>query len=151
VSDPVRQDIAESLHAIQSQRHRVARRVASPKGYHLALGLLIGVMVGSLESRSVVVVLAAYLIMTIGFGVLIGVYRQTTGLWVNGWRRSPAGRWTVGLVAGLALLVGLAAGLEFGLGWRGPFVVAGALSVLWSTLAGRRFDRALRSEVLVER
>jgi drug/metabolite transporter (DMT)-like permease len=136
-----------ALLAVRKQRAAAADRLVSPWWYHPCLGVLVGALLAAQATHSPAVQSIAAVAILFGVGVLAGSYRRRTGLWVSGYRRGPAGRVTLALVAAY-LACALAAGfLDFELGQRWAFVAAGAVAAIVTVVLGRRFDEALRDEL----
>jgi hypothetical protein len=125
-------------------------RPVTPLWYHPTLGLLAGGLLASAETRNLAVFLSALLVYAVGSAVLVSSYRKLAGTWVSGAPRGPAGRISVVLMLALYAVAGLAAVLDLGLGLRGTFVVAGVAAFALVVVLGRRFDAALRAQILRE-
>jgi hypothetical protein len=91
--------------------------------------------------------IAALLVFFAGNFGLMAAYKRLTGFWVNGHRPGRTQRamrvWMVGAVVVLAL----AGGAEFGLGWRGAMVVAGVVLGVAVALISRWWSRIYIAEL----
>ena len=129
---------AKQLRIAQHQRELVAERAVSPPGYHVMLGILVGLFVASAYFESMVTRMAAIGLFAVGCVGLVMYYRRTKGMWINGNRPGPAGRVaTIGAIAaaGLYIIGGLA-------GQRWPFVplLCGVVAAIEMTIVGYRWD-----------
>src|SRR3954465_3247992 len=110
---------AADLAALDAGRSAMADRAMQPWWYDVALGLLVFQLVASYSFHENWVTALALLVLGVGCLALMHAYQRITGFWVNGLRPGPTQRavrvWLVGYVVVLAL----AAGAEYGLGWRG--------------------------------
>lgn len=140
-------EAVEALGQVEAGRGQMADRLITPVWYHPALGLLVGGLIASAEWRSLAVTGSAFLVYSVGIGVLVSSYRRLTGIWVSGFRRGPAGRVSVLLAGVLYVIAGIAAILDLGLGLRGAFVAGGVLATVAVIVLGRRFDAALGAEL----
>ena len=77
----------------------------------------------------------------------MATYKRITGFWVNGLRPGRTRRvvrvWLVGYVVVLAI----ATGAEYGLGWRGAMVAAGAVLGVGIALTSRWWTRIYIAEL----
>jgi len=126
---------------------QLADRLITPVWYHPTLGLLAGGLIAIAELRNLAVFIAALLVYAVGCGVLVSSYRRLTGVWVSGMRRGPAGRISIQLVGTLYVIAGLAALLGLAAGVPGAFLAGGVVAFVAVVLLGRRFDDALRREL----
>jgi hypothetical protein len=136
-------DAREALEAVAQGRREAADRLVTPWWYHPILGLLIGALIVVQGTHSFVLKTAVPIAVLGGAGALIASYTRLTGLWVSGYRRGPAGRWTVALVVGYLAAYGVAAGF----GSLAASIPAGAFVFVFTVVVGRGFDEALRREI----
>jgi len=126
---------------------QLADRLITPVWYHPTLGLLAGGLIAIAELRNLAVFIAALLVYAVGCGVLVSSYRRLTGVWVSGMRRGRAGRISIQLVGTLYVIAGLAALLGLAAGVPGAFLAGGVVAFVAVVVLGRRFDDALRREL----
>jgi hypothetical protein len=138
---------AADLAALQAGRAEMADRAMQPWWYDAVLGLLVFVLVSSYSAHRDWVTLVAVAVVLAGCLALKTVYKRLTGFWVNGLRPGETRRairvWFVGYVVVLAL----AAGAEYGLGWRGAMVVGGAVLGVGVALTSRWWSRIYIAEL----
>ncbi len=137
-------DAGRSLHLAEEARAAVAGRVVSPRWYHLAIGVLV--------AQHVLVQVADDTSLTLPSGVLLVAGCAMLWLW---WRRRigvTVGAWTgrrslflLGLRSLLALVCIWTAAWS-----AAPAVAAAAavVAVLGGVQLGRRYDAALRHDLL---
>jgi hypothetical protein len=116
---------AAELAALDADRARLAGRVAQPWWYDALLGLLVAGFVSSYSTRNGWVVLGALLVLLAGLRGLMAVYRRITGVWVSGLRPGATQRAVRVWFVGYAVVLAVAALVEFGLEIRGAMVVGG--------------------------
>jgi hypothetical protein len=141
---------AADLAALQAGRVAMADRAMQPWWYDVALGLLVFQLVASYSFHEYWVTALALLVLGVGCLALMHAYQRITGFWVNGLRPGPTQRavrvWLVGYVVVLAL----AAGAEYGLGWRGAMVAGGAVLGVGIALTSRWWSRIYIAELRKE-
>ena len=138
---------AEALASVQTQRDKLAAQAASPPGYHVMLGLLVGVLIGSTFSQDVVVVIVVYAACALcGWG-LVTYYKRTKGMWVNGLTERPAKRWAraAGAIAGGGFALGVV--LELLLDVHGAGLVLAVVAAPVVAWLGYRWDAAYEREL----
>ena len=139
------QDPGAALALVRETRRAAAERVRAPAWYHPAVGAVIGIMIGSLESsRNTGLVAIALSILAL----LMVHYQKHTGTWVNGFTaggpRSRRMMW-----GGMALIFGVtavAAWLKFARGVDGVMIAAGIAVALFATWLGFAWERRFREE-----
>lgn len=118
---------AAHLASLQAGRTAMAERAMQPWWHDALLGLLVFGLVASYSAHEKWVTLVALLVFLGGVLFLVSAYKRITGFWVNGFRpgrtRKAVRAWLVGYV----LVLALAGGAEYGLGWRGAMVVGGVV------------------------
>lgn len=136
-----------ALNAIAGARANAANRLTTPWWYHPILGLLAAVFVVSYTIGGVAVMLIVSIVYFGGLGILMGVYKKKTGMWINGLTAGKASWWTLPLVVIMIASMGGAYYLhaERGLDW--PAWMAGMVVFLAVNIFGRRFDVALRKQL----
>jgi hypothetical protein len=138
---------AAQLKSLQADRSAMADRAMQPWWYDALLGLLVFELIASYSAHEPWVSTAALLVFFAGNFGLMAVYKRLTGFWVNGQRPGRTRRamrvWMVGAVVVLAL----AGGAEFGLGWRGAMVAAGAVLGVGIALISRWWTRIYIAEL----
>jgi len=138
---------AADLAALQAGRAAVADRAMQPWWYDVALGLLVFGLISSYSAHESWVTAAALVVFLAGCGALMAAYKRITGFWVNGLRPGRTQRavrvWFVGYV----VVVALAAGAEYGLGWRGAMVAGGAVLGVGIALTSRWWTRIYVAEL----
>ncbi|WP_269937377.1 hypothetical protein [Arthrobacter sp. HY1533] len=137
----------EALDAIAGARGKAADRLVTPWWYHPALGLLAAAFVVAVTAGGTAVMIGVSLLYFIGLGILMGAYKQKTGVWINGLKAGRASWWTVPLmVIMVACLVGpYYLHAAHGLVW--PAWLAGAIVFVAVNVFGRFFDTALRAQL----
>lgn len=129
---------AEQLRIAQHQRELVAERAVSPPGYHVMLGILVGLFVASSYFDSTLTRLSASGLFALGCVGLVMYYRRTKGMWINGNRPGPAGRIaTVGAVAAAGLYI---IGYVTGQWWPAVPLLCGVVAAIEVTIVGYRWD-----------
>ena len=138
-SDEIRDRAAAGAELATLQADRVAladrlERSGTWWPWDVALGVWVFLLVGSQSLRGAWVGIAALVLAVVGVSVAYVVFRRTTGMWVDGWRRGRTrrGMWCWG--AWVLVVYAAASAAEHELGLRGAMAVAGA--VLGVTLAG---------------
>ncbi len=141
------QEVHEALAAIKGARANAADRLVTPWWYHPVLGLLAAVFVVAITIGGTWVAIAVAFVYFVGLGVLVGAYKEKTGLWINGLTAGKASWWTLPLV--VIMIVGMGGAYylhsEKGLDW--PAWVAGAVVFVAVNVFGRLFDGALRTDL----
>lgn len=141
------QEAREALAAVEDARASAADRLLTPGWYHPILGLLAAVFVVAMTISGTWVTIGVAVVYFIGLGILMGVYKQKTGLWINGLRAGKASWWTLPLM--LIMIAGMGGAyylhVEKGLHW--PGWVAGAVVFAAVNVFGRLFDGALRADL----
>jgi hypothetical protein len=138
---------AADLAALDAGRAAMADRAMQPWWYDVALGLLVFELISSYSAHEGWVTAAALVVFLLGCGALMTTYKRITGFWVNGMRPGRTQRavrvWFVGYVVVLAL----AAGAEYELGWRGAMVAGGAVLGVGIALTSRWWTRIYIAEL----
>ncbi|MDO5751749.1 hypothetical protein [Arthrobacter sp.] len=147
LEDAAAGDARAALAAIGSARSSAADRLVTPWWYHPILGLLAAVFVVVYTTGDIVAVLIVTVVYFAGLGILMGVYKEKTGMWINGLRAGRATWWTIPLVVIMVACMGGAYYLHavHGLDW--PAWVAGAIVFAAVNFFGLRFDIALRAQL----
>jgi hypothetical protein len=142
---------AADLAALQAGRAAIADRAMQPWWYDVVLGLLVFQLLASYSAHRNWVTAVALVVLLAGCAALMAAYRRITGFWVNGLRPGSTRRavrvWLVGYVAVLAL----AAGAEYGLGWRGAMVAGGAVLGVGIAVTSRWWTRIYTAELRKDR
>ncbi|POH58323.1 hypothetical protein [Arthrobacter glacialis] len=140
-------DARNALAAIDDARSHAADRLVTPWWYHPVLGLLAAVFVVAYTIGGPVAMISVAVVYFLGLGVLMGAYKEKTGVWINGLKAGKASWWTVPLVLIMILCAGGAYYFhaEKGIDW--PAWVAGAIVFVAVNFFGRRFDAALRAQL----
>ncbi|MEI4272515.1 hypothetical protein TEK04_12360 [Klenkia sp. LSe6-5] len=129
---------AADLAALDADRAALADRVAPPRWFGPALGLLLFVLVASNAVDSAAVTGAALLVFGVGVALLVRTYRSRTGVWVYTPPKQMAG-WAVFVLAVLVPTYALA------LPWL--FVAAGAVLGAAIAVLTHRWTRAWQREL----
>ncbi|KQS68682.1 hypothetical protein [Modestobacter sp. Leaf380] len=131
---------AADLAALDADRVALAERVVPPPWFGPALGLLLFAFISSNALDSPWVTAPAVLLFGLGTGLLVAVYRRSTGVWVHTPPRVLAG-WAVLVVAVLVP--------AYLLGDERPwvFVVAGAVLGVAVAVLSARWTRAWQREL----
>jgi hypothetical protein len=138
---------AADLAALQAGRVAMADRAMQPWWYDAILGLLVFVLVGSYSVHRDWVTLVAVAVVLAGCYGLKALYRQRTGFWVNGLRPGSTRRAIRVWFGAYVVVLALAAGAEYGLGWRGAMVVGGAVLGVGIALISRWWTRIYVAEL----
>jgi hypothetical protein len=138
---------AADLAALSAGRSAVADRAMQPWWYDALLGLLVFELIGSYSAHRNWVTAVALVVFLAGCLGLMAVYRRLTGFWVNGMRPGRTQRAVRVWLVGYALVLALAAGAEYGLGWRGAMVVGGAVLGVGIALISRWWTRIYVAEL----
>ena len=135
------------LAALQAGRAAMADRAMQPWWFDLALGLLVFQLVASYSFHENWVTVLALVVLGLGCLALMRTYERITGFWVNGLRPGETRRAVRIWVVGYVVVLGLAAGAEFGLGWRGAMVAGGAVLGAGIALTSRWWTRIYVAEL----
>ncbi len=140
-------DARAALAAIDGARSNAADRLVTPWWYHPVLGLLAAVFVVAYTIGGTVSMVIVAVLYFAGLGILMGAYKQKTGMWINGLRAGKATWWTIPLVVIMVVCMGGAYYFhaERGLDW--PAWVAGIIVFVAVNFFGHRFDVALRAQL----
>jgi hypothetical protein len=138
---------AAQLGALRADRAAIADRAMQPWWYDAALGLLIFGFVASYSISFPWGPIVALPVLCDGCAVLRAAYRRITGFWVDGMRPGRTRRAIHVWFAGYAVVLGLAAVAEFGLGWRGAMAVGGAVLGVGVALISRWWSRIYIAEL----
>jgi hypothetical protein len=120
-------DAAAQLAALRADRAAMAERVVQPWWYDALLGLIVFGLISSIGVRNDWVKVAVIAACLAGMYALRVIYTRLTGMWVRGDRKGPTRRAIWVWLAFYVVVLGLAAGAEYGLGWHGALVVGGAV------------------------
>jgi hypothetical protein len=142
-----REAAAAQLAALRSGRAQMAERAMQPWWYDVALGLLVFQAIASYSAHEDWVTVVAALVLGVGCLALMTAYKRITGFWVNGWRRGPTRRAVWVWVVGYLVVLALAAGAEYELGWRGAMVAGGAVLGVGIALTSRWWSRIYITEL----
>ncbi|KAA0023879.1 hypothetical protein [Antrihabitans cavernicola] len=136
---------AAQLRSAQHQRDLIADRSASPPGYHVMLGIMVGLFVASSYFQELLPRMTVIALFLLGCGGLVLYYRRTKGIWINGNRPGPAGRIaTVGALAAAALYV---IGYTAGHWWPVVPLICGVIAAIEMTVTGYRWDAVYAKEL----
>ncbi len=136
-----------ALAAIDGARSAAAERLTTPWWYHPVLGLLVAAFVVAYTTGGPVTMVVVGLGYFLGIGILVGVYKARTGVWINGLTAGKASWWTVPLVVIMIACVGGAYYFHAAMGLQWPAWLAAALVFSAVNIFGRRFDVALRTQL----
>ena len=142
-------DPAAALRLIQETQRKTAIRMKAPAYYHPALGCIMAMIIGSIETHD-----DNYLLpmASCALVVLVHRYQKKTGVWANG--LTTGGRRAKRLMAGglIALVAILFAGmrLKFEYGIDGAMIGAGILGGLVATWLGYAWERAMLKDAGAE-
>lgn len=137
----------EALSAIGDARAAAAERLVAPWWYYPVLGLLAAGAVLMASLGNVFVFLGTLWVFTVGLGVLMGLHRERTGLWIPAFRSGRASRWawlllaTYAVCVPAAIIAGRLASTEWA-AWLAAVVLFAATAV-----AGSRFNEALQAQL----
>jgi hypothetical protein len=140
---------AEAL-GLTGRRDELAARLVTPRWYHPVAGLAIALVVASFATRNGFVVLAAAVLYVASLIALPRLYRRATGVWVSGVPHAATRTWgrRLGWSGAAGVLLGLVSSFRPFL-W--PLGAVAAVAVFVATqLLGKRFDAALRAELLAD-
>jgi hypothetical protein len=138
---------AAQLAALQSGRAQMAERAMQPWWYDAALGLLVFGLISSYSAHENWVTAAALVVFLAGCLALMSAYKRITGFWVNGMRPGATQRAVRVWLVGYVLVLALAAGAEYGLGWRGAMVAGGAVLGVGIALTSRWWTKIYIAEL----
>ena len=142
-----KEDPAAALRSIQQTREKAAARAVAPGWYHPASGVIIAMLVASMEAPRFGGTIIA--VGMVGLAILVTQYHRHTGVSLNGLTAGgPRARrlMAFGLVVMLAALFG-GARLKFGYGLDGALIVAGIFLGLFATWLGFAWERAFRRDI----
>jgi hypothetical protein len=140
-------DAAAQLAALRADRAAMAERVVQPWWYDALLGLIVFGLISTLSIEVSWIKVLVIVVCLAGMAGLRVVYTRLTGMWVRGDRKGPTRRAIWVWLALYVLVLGLAAGAEFGLGWRGALVVGGAVLGVGIALISRWWTRIYVAEL----
>lgn len=141
------QEAREALAAVAGARANAADRLVTPWWYHPVLGLLVAGFVLIYAFGNLPVVIIGIVLYFAGLGILVGAYKNKTGMWISGFRAGAATPWTFALlgvyVAAMiaAILLARLTSLDW-VAW-----VAAPVLVVATIVIGRLFDRAWRADL----
>jgi hypothetical protein len=138
---------AADLATLSAGRATMADRAVQPWWYDAILGLLVFVLVSSYSAHRDWVTLVAVVVVLAGCYGLKTLYRQRTGFWVNGMRPGRTRRAVRVWFGAYVVVLALAAGAEYGLGWRGAMLVGGAVLGVGIALISRWWTRIYVAEL----
>ena len=145
-----RDDVAaavEQLVSLRADRAAIADRAMQPWWYDAALGLLVFAFLGSYSFGYPWVTVAVLPVFFAGLFALRKAYERITGFWVSGLRHGRTRRLVDLWFVLYAVVLGLAAGAEFGLGWDGAMIAGGAVLGVAIALISRWFSRIYIAEL----
>ena len=137
----------KALAAIDGAKLNAAGRLITPWWYHPVLGLLAATFVVAYTTGGPVTMVVVGLVYFVGIGILVGVYKAKTGVWINGLRAGKASWWTVPLMVIMIACLGGAYYFHAVMGLQWPAWLAAALVFSAVNIFGRRFDTALRAQL----
>jgi hypothetical protein len=138
---------AADLAALEAGRAHVADRAMQPWWFDALLGLLVFALVAQYSLHLDWVSVVVPVLVVAGCLALKRTYERTTGFWVNGFRPGGTRRAVAVWLVGYVVVLALAAGAEFGLGWRGAMVVGGAVLGVGIALTSRWWTRIYIAEL----
>jgi hypothetical protein len=138
---------AADLAALQAGRAAMADRAMQPWWYDVALGLLVFGLISSYSAHENWVTAVALVFFLAGCAALMTAYKRITGFWVNGLRPGATQRAVRVWVVGYVVVLASAAGAEYGLGWRGAMVAAGAVLGVGIAVTSRWWTRIYIAEL----
>jgi hypothetical protein len=138
---------AAQLAALRADRAAVADRAMQPWWYDVALGLLVFALLGSYSFGYPWVTVAVLPVFFAGLFALRKAYERITGFWVSGLRPGRTRRLIYLWFVLYAVVLGLSAGAEFGLGWDGAMLVGGAVLGVGIALLSRWWSRIYIAEL----
>lgn len=139
---------AAQLRSTQQQRDLVADRAVSPPGYHVILGLLVGVFVASSYFRSATANLIGMVIVLVGCLALFVYYRRARGVWVSGYHPGPARK--VAITGALAVAVLYLVGYLLASWSTVVPLVCGVVAAILMTITGYKWDSLYAEELRSE-
>ena len=143
----VARDALAAIASIDGARTNAADRLVTPWWYHPVLGLLAAVFVVVYTTGGTVAMISVAVVYFGGLGILMGAYKEKTGMWINGLKAGKATWWTVPLVVIMVACMGAAYYFHAEQGLEWPAWVAGIIVFVAVNFFGRRFDVALRSQL----
>jgi hypothetical protein len=141
---------AAELASLQAGRAAMAERAMQPWWYDALLGLLVFGFLSSYSARETWVTAVALVVFLAGSLGLAAIYKRITGFWVNGLRTGKTEKAIRVWLVGYLLVLAIAGGAEYGLGWRGAMVVAGAVLGVGIALLSRWWTRLYIAELREE-
>jgi hypothetical protein len=142
-----RASAAAQLETLHADRAALADRAMQPWWYDALLGLLMFELIASYSLHEQWVTVVALMVFFTGNFGLMAVYKRLTGFWVNGHRPGRTQRAVRVWVAGAVVVLAIAGGAEFGLGWRGAMVAGGAVLGVGAALVSRWWSRIYVAEL----
>ncbi|WP_448625716.1 hypothetical protein [Geodermatophilus sp. URMC 64] len=145
-----RDDVAAAvaqLETLRADRAAIADRAMQPWWYDAALGLLVFAFLGSYSFGYPWVTVAVLPVFFAGLFVLKRTYERITGFWVSGLRPGRTRKLILLWFVFYGVVLALAAGAEFGLGWHGAMVVGGAVLGVGIALISHWWSRIYIAEL----
>jgi hypothetical protein len=135
------------LASLQADRAAIADRAMQPWWYDAALGLLVFAFLSSYSFSYPWLTVAVLPFFFAGLFGLKKVYERITGFWVSGLRPGRTRKVIRVWFAAYGVILALAAGAEYGLGWQGSMVVGGAVLGVGIALISRWWSRVYIAEL----
>ena len=135
------------LEALRADRAAIADRAMQPWWYDAALGLLVFAFLGSYSFAYPWGTVAVLPVFFAGLFALKKIYERITGFWVSGLRPGRTRKLIYLWFALYGVVLALAAGAEFVLGWHGAMVVGGGVLGVGIALISHWFSRIYIAEL----
>jgi hypothetical protein len=134
-------DAAAALRLVQETQRKTAERMKAPAYYHPALGVIMAVIIASLEFKG-----PNYLIgvAMCALALIVTLYQKKTGVWATSFSGGPRAKrlMVAGLIALVALLF-VGTRLKFRYDIDGAMIGAGVVGGLFATWLGYAWERAM--------
>ena len=138
---------AAQLAALRADRAAIADRAMQPWWFDAALGLLVFGLLSTYSTHRTWVTAVALPVFLVGCLASMTAYKRITGFWVSGLRPGRTRKLIYLWFALYAVVLGLSAGAEFGVGWDGAMLVGGAVLGVGIALISRWFSRIYIAEL----
>jgi hypothetical protein len=138
---------AADLAALDAGRAALADRAQQPWWYDAALGGIVFALLATASLRNTPLQFVVDVLALLGLAALKAAYTRRAGFWVSGLRPGRTRKVVRVWLPLYCLVVALAVGAEYGLGWRGAMAVAGVVLGVSIALVSRWWTRVYVAEL----